>query len=152
MTLETILLAVGPGDLDRTDALADAAIEVAGPADATVVLAHVVSPSEFDEVRSRLATGALDEETITPDDVATRHEAVEALATALDGAGLSHEVSGVVGDRGRALISLASEIEADRVIVGGRRRTPTGKVVFGSTAQRVLLSAPCPVTFVRSGV
>jgi len=44
---------------------------------------------------------------------------------------------------------LAAEVDADLVVVSGRKRTPTGKAVFGSTAQTVLLDAPCPVTFVR---
>ena len=39
----------------------------------------------------------------------------------------------------------------DMLLVGGRRRSPTGKAVFGSTAHRVMMHAPCPVLFVREG-
>ncbi len=150
MSLDTILLAVGPGDDDRTDALAEAVREVAIPTGATVVLAHVFSESEYDEVCRRYAVEeAVDVEDISPDDVAARHETIRALAATLDADGVAHEVRGAVGDRGRTIVDLATVLDADRVVVGGRQRTPTGKVVFGSTAQRVLLSAPCPVTFVR---
>ncbi|WP_290819239.1 universal stress protein [Halovivax sp.] len=148
MTLRTILLAVGPGDADRTDELAEAVVEVAEPAGATVVLAHVFTSDEYDEVCRRLEFDP-DLEEIDPNDVAKRHATIRDLARTLEGADVDYEVTGAVGDHGESIVDLASEADADRVVVGGRRRTPTGKAVFGSTAQEVLLSAPCPVTFVR---
>ncbi|RKD95388.1 universal stress protein [Halopiger aswanensis] len=149
MTLETVLLAVGPGDSERIDELAEAVVEVAAPADATVVLAHVFTDGEYDEVLDRLEFDRSVDE-IEPDEVAMRHSTIRELQSALDEYDVQYEVRGAVGDHGPTIVDLAGDVDADRVIVGGRRRSPTGKAVFGSTAQEVLLSSPCPATFVRS--
>ncbi|QLG49013.1 universal stress protein [Natrinema halophilum] len=149
MTLETVLLAVGPTDADRIGQLADAVLEVAMPADATVVLAHVFTSDEYDEVLDRLEFDRTVDE-IEPDAVAARHSTIHDLEDVFDEHGVDYSVRGAVGDHGSTIVDLATSTDADRVVVGGRRRSPTGKAVFGSTAQEVLLSAPCPVTFVRS--
>lgn len=149
MTLDTVLLAVGPGDADRLDELAAAVVEVANPADATVSLVHVFTSSEYDEVVARLDFDAGDDE-IDPNEVATRHSTIRDLAAVLEEHDVDYEISGAIGEHGPTIVDLASSTDSDRVVVGGRRRSPTGKAVFGSTAQEVLLSSPCPVTFVRS--
>ena len=70
----------------------------------------------------------------------------------LTGSGVPHQVVQRVG-RGEPadeIIEAAREAGADLVVLGLRRRTPVGKLVMGSTAQRVLLDAPCPVLAVKA--
>ena len=50
---------------------------------------------------------------------------------------------------GEDLTRLAEEHKVDEIIVGVRRRSKVGKLVFGSTAQYVILNAPCPVVTVK---
>jgi nucleotide-binding universal stress UspA family protein len=82
--------------------------------------------------------------------VARRYSPVRELVALLDEAGVDSEVRGAVGDYGESVVALAEDLDTDLVVVGGRKRSPTGKAVFGSVAQEVMLSAPCPVTFVRA--
>jgi nucleotide-binding universal stress UspA family protein len=48
------------------------------------------------------------------------------------------------------LLTIAEEVGAELVVIGLRRRTPVGKLILGSNAQRILLDAQCPVLAVNS--
>jgi len=52
-------------------------------------------------------------------------------------------------EAGEDLVQLAGDHQADEVIIGVRRRSKVGKIIFGSTAQYVVLNAPCPVVTVK---
>jgi nucleotide-binding universal stress UspA family protein len=54
-----------------------------------------------------------------------------------------------LGDPSDAVVQVAQRREARLVVLGLRSRTPVGKLVFGSTAQRILLDATCPVLAVK---
>lgn len=145
MPIDTVLLAVGRDDDARMERMAAAATDLAGATGAEVVVAHAFeTQAAVDDALDRLDVrggGA--------GDVTRRLESVRVARGLLIEAEADFEIRGVVGDAGETISELAAEVDADRVIVGGRRRSPTGKAVFGSTAQQILLSAPCPVTFVR---
>ncbi|MBC7291692.1 MAG: universal stress protein [Actinotalea sp.] len=49
------------------------------------------------------------------------------------------------------IIGAAVEEGAELIVIGLRRRSPVGKLILGSNAQRILLDAPCPVLAVKPG-
>jgi nucleotide-binding universal stress UspA family protein len=71
----------------------------------------------------------------------------------LSDAGVEHEVRQPVRGREAAeeIVSAAEEVGAGLIVIGLRRRSPVGKLLMGSTAQRVLLAASCPVLAVKTG-
>lgn len=58
-------------------------------------------------------------------------------------------VHGAIGAPDVKILSIANRIGADYVVVGGRRRSPVGKALFGSVLQSILLNADMPVITVR---
>jgi nucleotide-binding universal stress UspA family protein len=69
----------------------------------------------------------------------------------LKGDGLSCEtllsVRGL--EAGEDMVRIADEKKADEIIIGIQRRSKVGKLLFGSTAQYIIMNAPCPVVTVR---
>lgn len=72
-------------------------------------------------------------------------ERVEAAGVPVD---VRHPDTGF--DAAEDLLTIVEEVGADLVVIGLRRRTPVGKLVLGSNAQRILLDAHCPVLAVKS--
>lgn len=50
---------------------------------------------------------------------------------------------------GEDIVDFAREQEADEIIIGVKSRSKVGKLLFGSTAQYVILKAHCPVVSVK---
>ena len=69
----------------------------------------------------------------------------------MDNEGLDLEVRQLVrgNEPAEDLIAVANETDADLIVIGLRRRTPVGKLILGSNAQRILLDAPCAVLAVK---
>lgn len=70
----------------------------------------------------------------------------------LEEKGLEHEIRSLVrgNDPAEDLISVAESESADFIVIGLRRRSPVGKLILGSNAQRILLDAGCPVLAVKA--
>ena len=70
----------------------------------------------------------------------------------LEAEGIEHEVRQLARGRDPSddLIAVAEETRADSIVIGLRRRSPVGKLILGSNAQRILLDAPCPVLAVKA--
>ena len=50
---------------------------------------------------------------------------------------------------GEDLVEYASEKAIDEIIIGIKRRSKVGKLLFGSNAQYIIIKAPCPVVTVK---
>lgn len=72
-------------------------------------------------------------------------DSVRSAAKALTEAGFDVTKRREHGDPADVIVEVAKEINAKSIGVCGRKRSPTGKVIFGSVAQSVMLSANRPV-------
>ena len=87
------------------------------------------------------------------DDTVRFESALEGIRTRLADAGTTVEVRqlGAVKEAADGLLEVAEASDAELIVIGLRRRTPVGKLILGSNAQRILLDATCPVLAVKAG-
>jgi nucleotide-binding universal stress UspA family protein len=78
---------------------------------------------------------------------------MSAVRKVVEDAGVPYEIRQLVRgfEPAEDLISIAEANSADLIVIGLRRRSPVGKLILGSNAQRVLLDAHCPVLAVKAG-
>ena len=50
---------------------------------------------------------------------------------------------------GEDIVKFAKDNDVDLIVVGVKRRSKVGKILLGSTAQYVIIKAPCPVLSVK---
>ena len=86
------------------------------------------------------------------DDAVESESQLEEVRSALHDAGVEFQIRQLVRgmDPAEDLINVAEEVSAEVIVIGLRRRSPVGKLILGSNAQRILLDAPCPVLAVKA--
>ena len=64
--------------------------------------------------------------------------------------GVEHELRQTMGrDIAEEILAVAADVDADAIVIGIRHRSPVGKLIMGSVAQRVIIDAACPVVAVK---
>jgi nucleotide-binding universal stress UspA family protein len=86
------------------------------------------------------------------DDVRAIREDLEMNRQRLSGDGIAVDVRDLALDREPVddLLAVASEVQADVIVIGVRRRRRVGKLILGSNSQQILLTAQCPVLAVKA--
>lgn len=106
------------------------------PADVRVVLTHVLVGEE-QRVPQAMRR---------PDRVGTVRDVHDSLeAQGFDVKILEASVPVVEG-----VLELADDVDADLLVMGGRKRSPAGKALFGSVTQAVILESDLPVVVTGS--
>ena len=84
------------------------------------------------------------------EDIQRAEHEMEYMITSLKKDDISCETQAIVSllSPGDDLVQFAKDNEIDEIVIGVRRRSKVGKLIFGSTAQFVILNAPCPVVSV----
>lgn len=142
----TILAAV---DGDVPDRTVSVGYDLATAYDETLVVLHVVTDGEFE---SRQEASTVDGEATYFLDHAVG-DAEETAESVVDGTLDEYDDDrvvcvGEVGDATEIILSTADRRDADYLVIGGRKRTPVGKALFGSRTQSILLHAELPVVTV----
>jgi len=85
------------------------------------------------------------------EDITRVKESLKKVKEDLDASGLAYEVDELVRglSPGEDLVEFAEENEIDHIFVGVEKRSKARKLLLGSTAQYIILKAPCPVTTVK---
>ena len=128
----------------------------------TIVVGYVPRPEGRAALRRAVAEAALRREDLLVVNASrgdsyadvgfAPEEDLAAVRAELDETGLRYEVRQLVGgtDPANEVIDAAAETGAALIVIGIRRRTAVGKLIMGSTSQRILLEANCPVLAVKA--
>jgi nucleotide-binding universal stress UspA family protein len=76
---------------------------------------------------------------------ATQIGSVREATDLLEEHGIEVRVTESSGDPADQILDAAEDEDADLIVVSGRKRSPTGKALFGSVTQSVILKADRPV-------
>lgn len=87
-----------------------------------------------------------DEQARTPGDI----ESVARVAAFFEANDITHQTRKGRGDPAEAILAQADELEADTIALGGRKRSPAGKILFGSVTMNVLRNTDVPVVVAGS--
>jgi nucleotide-binding universal stress UspA family protein len=89
--------------------------------------------------------------TLQKDDIEKAEDNLENLKRPFNSNGIHCETDVVVShlSAGEVLVEFIQENQIDEVFIGVKKRSKVEKLVFGSTAQYVILNAPCPVIVVK---
>jgi nucleotide-binding universal stress UspA family protein len=147
MNVKKILLATDFSE-DARVAL-EASIGLAKQFDATLRVLH----SYYVDVPA--IYGGLGGDVLIPTDIVApvkeaAEKAVEELVADLASKGISASGRAVLGDASGAILRDAEEIGADMIVMGTRGLTGLKHVLLGSTAERVVRLAECPVLTLKA--
>ncbi len=142
--MDRAVAVVRESDADRR-LLSEAGTLAAGVGAELVVL-NVIEAGEYENEVQRHAGQNREARSLEEVAEEAKHIADRVASDALRDVDVEYETVGIVGDLPEDVLTEAEERDCDHVFIVGRRRSPTGKVLFGDVAQSVVLGFNGPVT------
>jgi nucleotide-binding universal stress UspA family protein len=130
--------------IDRSDRVSSVLEEAEVLAEAfgePLHIVHAISRSEFIDLEQT----AYEEERKSLSMEEIRSFATDYAESSAEGITIDYEPIGLVGQPADEIITYSTETDAKYIVVAPKKRSPTGKALFGSVAQSVILNADCPV-------
>jgi nucleotide-binding universal stress UspA family protein len=121
----------------------------------TVLVAYAPAPEGREALTAGIKEALLRKSDLLIVNVGRGHHDLEAselqeIESQLKDSGLALVVeSSILADPGDSVIQIAQDKQVDMIVIGLRHRSMVGKLILGSTVQRILLDATCPVLAVR---
>lgn len=142
-------LAVVEANEATKELVAEAGALAAG-VDAELLLLYVTTEDEFDERREAIENiaGFGAEYGVENARRGAEQFAENVGADVLEG--VEFAALGRIGDPQETILRTAEKRDVDHIFIRGKRRSPTGKAVFGDLAQAVILNFDGPVTVVTT--
>lgn len=109
--------------------------------DENLHIVNVLKLSEFVDIETSAVRESGEPEAM--EDV--RNNAKQFASNAAEGVTDDFVPVGLVGEPATQVVKYAKEKDASYVVIGGRKRSPTGKAIFGSVTQSILLGSNVPV-------
>ena len=133
---------------DTSKRLVREAGELAAGVGAELVLLRVIREDDYEGTRDAVENIKEIDNTYTIDQATedARQSADELGREVLSGVDVEYEALGTIGREAERILAVAEDQDCDHVFVIGRKRSPTGKAIFGDIAQSVILSFDGPVT------
>jgi len=146
----TILAAVDGSEHSR--AVIEVGYDLAETYGVPLEVLHVAPKEEFQAYqRSLRGTDEFSDYSVRQHEDSAAGVVRSRVRTTLDGRDRSSVTPvGKVGDPVEEILKRAANSGARFVVIGGRKRSPTGKAIFGSVTQSVLLESDCPTVTVMS--
>lgn len=146
----TILAAID--ETKRAKQIVPLAHDLASTYNDALIVLHVIPMEDYKEHKESIENiPEFDNISLKQKEDSAARFANQVIKETIEDTAIEVEPRGRVGDIADETLAETINVDPRYLVISGQRRSPTGKAIFGSSAQKILLNADCPVVTKMSG-